>query len=528
MRILGQLRLSRSTDESTSIDRQRELIQQWSDANGHTVAGWAEDSDVSGSVDPFDTPQLADWLGNRAPEFDVIACWKLDRLSRNAIKLNKLFGWCIEHDKTVVSCSESIDLSTPVGRLIANVIGFLAEGELEAIRERSRSSKAKLRDLGRWPGGKVPYGYTSVPIDGGGWSLEIDPDAAAVVRRIVDEFLDGRPLAHIAQGLNEDGVPPSEVYRGRSTGDSWHVSSIRNKLRSKSLLGYVHHQGETARDDSGAPLVYAEPLVSLDEWDRVQAALDSNQSRRTGAKPTKGLLTGLRECHFCGEPMYFQPSKARGKLYRYYQCASRNHTAISTDELEKLVEDEFLEAYGDEPVRERVWVPGDSHEAELREAVTAFDELTTAAGRMKSATATQRLQRQLDALGAKIAQLESAPVREARYEYRATGQTYRQVWEALDMRGKAAQLAKSGITLAVGIEINGRRSKYNVGAFRCEIHTPEDWPEPMLTAEDLAMREAFAQADAQGARGVNIGPDGPVVVQHADRKTRRSAAARRH
>ncbi len=512
MRILGRLRLSRSTESSTSIERQREIIQQWADMNDHTMVGWASDLDISGSVDPFETPQLGDWLNNRAPEFEAIACWKLDRLSRNTINLNKLFGWCLEHDKTVVSCSESIDLSTPVGRLLANVIGFLAEGELESIRDRARSSRAKLRDLGRWSGGKVPYGYTAVALDGGGWKLVVDRESGEVVRRIVDEFLAGRPLAHIAERLNADGIPPSEVYRGRSGDAAWHVSSIRNKLRSKSLLGYVHHQGETIRDDSGAPIVYADPLVSLDEWHRVQAVLDTNQSHRTGAKPVKGLLTGLLVCSFCEAPMYFQPSKARGKLYRYYQCASRKHTALSADELEELVEDEFLEAFGDDPVRERVWVPGDSHEAELSEAITAFDELSAAAGRMTSVTARQRLQRQLEALDAKIADLESAPLREARYEYQETGQTYRQVWEDLDPPGKAAQLAKSGITLKVGLQINGRRSKYNAGAFYCEIRTPEGWPEPKLTDEDRALREALALAEAQGARGVNIGPDGPVLA----------------
>ena len=56
-------------------------------------------------------------------------------------------------------------------------------------------------------------------------------------------------------------------------------------------------------------------------------------------------------------------------------------------------------------VRERVWVPGDDHEAELREAVTAYDELTSAAGRAQSQTAKQRLQRQLDTLDARIADL---------------------------------------------------------------------------------------------------------------------------
>jgi DNA invertase Pin-like site-specific DNA recombinase len=88
MRVLGRLRLSRST----SIPRQREIITQWADANSHTVIGWADDIDVSESVDPFDTPQLGKWLNKRASDFDIVACWKLDRLGRNAIQLNKMFG----------------------------------------------------------------------------------------------------------------------------------------------------------------------------------------------------------------------------------------------------------------------------------------------------------------------------------------------------------------------------------------------------------------------------------------------------
>ena len=88
--------LSRSTRESTSIERQREIIQQWAGSNNHTVVGWASDIDVSGSLDPFDTPELGKWLSDRAPEWDIVAAWKLDRLGRNAIQLNKLFGWCKE------------------------------------------------------------------------------------------------------------------------------------------------------------------------------------------------------------------------------------------------------------------------------------------------------------------------------------------------------------------------------------------------------------------------------------------------
>jgi site-specific DNA recombinase len=71
------------------------------------------------------------------------------------------------------------------------VIGFLAEGEVASIRERVAGSKRKLRELGRWGGGKPPYGYVVVPNeDGKGHLLAVDPLVSTVVRRIVDAVLD--------------------------------------------------------------------------------------------------------------------------------------------------------------------------------------------------------------------------------------------------------------------------------------------------------------------------------------------------
>lgn len=59
MRVLGRTRISRSTLESTSIERQREIITSWAETNDHEIVGWAEDVDVSGAVDPFEAPALA-------------------------------------------------------------------------------------------------------------------------------------------------------------------------------------------------------------------------------------------------------------------------------------------------------------------------------------------------------------------------------------------------------------------------------------------------------------------------------------
>jgi site-specific DNA recombinase len=464
LRVLGRLRLSVASDESTSIERQREVITAWAESHGHNVIGWAEDVDVSGSVDPFDTPRLGDWLNNRADEFDVICAWKLDRLSRSAIRLNVLIGWCLKHDKSLVSCSESIDISTPVGRLIANVIGFLAEGELEAMRERQLSSRRKLREAARWAGGKPPYGYRAVDNpDGYGKRLEIDPYAHRVVRRIVDAVLDGVPIARICNELNRDGVvSPADHYRvcngEEDTGGPWRTWPMKHLLLSPTLVGHAHLGGVTVRDDNGEPvLMCTEPLVTDDERELIAAEL----ARAVGAPRERGdaaFLVGLVSCWFC-ETLLTSTRQNKDlasgekRFYRYYRCPNNCTPLVPMDAAEEHAERALLDALGDEPVTERVWVPGDSHETELRAAVAAFDELSAAAGRMTSRTASERLQRQLAALDARIAELESRPAREGRYENRPTGETYQQAWERTtsDHESRRALLKRVGVSFRMGI-----------------------------------------------------------------------------
>jgi site-specific DNA recombinase len=474
LRILGRLRLSVATDESTSIARQREAINSWAEGSGCTVVGWAEDSDVSGSVDPFDVPGLGDWLNNRADEFDVIVTWKLDRLSRNSIKLNKLFGWCLDHGKTVVSTSEAIDLGTPVGRLIANVIGFLAEGELEAIRERTISSRRKLRETARWAGGRPPYGYQAVDSASGGKVLEIDREAHSVVQRIVDALLSEVPLARIADDLNRDGIrPPADHYRvsvGKEPlGGGWKPAPLRKMLQAPTLVGYAHLGGVAIRDDQGRPVQMAEPLLGRtdercalkgthvadclcvsaeDERELIRAEL-----ARTEKGPYQRLktapLVGVLFCYFCEAAMSSTLSKGK---YRYYRCHTNRCTTIPAAAAEEYAEEELLRTLGDEDVTQRVWVPGDSNEAELRAAVAAFDELSSAAGKMTSRTASDRLQRQLSALDVRIAELEAKPSREGQYEDRPTGQTYRQAWEKdTDPDARRALLKRVGVDIRMGI-----------------------------------------------------------------------------
>ncbi len=306
-RVLGRVRLSQDREESTSVERQREVIEQWAQAHGHSVIGWAQDLNVSGSVRPFEAPGFAPWLDQRASEWDIVCAWKLDRLGRNAIQLSELFGWCNDHGKILVSTSESIDLSSWAGRMLASVIAGLAEGELESIKERTRASRAKLRSLARWPGGKPPFGYKAVPIDGGGWTLVEDREAAEVIRRIVRGLLDGATLTGTARALTSEGITtPADHYRAQRglqpLGREWRTTPLRNLLRSPALLGQAHFEGSVVRDDAGLPVQLGEPLVTVDEWQRVQAILDGNREARKddrrsgdGTAVGSGILRCLRE-----------------------------------------------------------------------------------------------------------------------------------------------------------------------------------------------------------------------------------------
>lgn len=475
-RVLGRLRLSRDTEESTSIDRQKDVINQWAATNGHTVIGWAEDIDVSRSVDPFDTPALGTWLKpDKASAWDIVACWKLDRLATGSIYLNKLMAWCFENDKALVSVTENFDLSTWVGRLIANVIAGVAEGELEAIRERSRASRAKLLQVGRWPGGSVPYWCDKHQISKSeGYKLRNNPDRSKIVLRVISDVIAGKSVGEIAHNLTTEGIPTAK-------GTKWSSLVLWQILTSKTLLGYATYKKDTIRDTEGKPVLFAEPLVTVERWDELQHALEQrrNPNRKRTRNPSRVL--GVAKCMTCGANYSIRDHVKNGKQYRYYWCRGRHdgEGQIPADTLEQLLEQEFLDALGGLEVLERVYVPAESHETELQAAQTAIDELIPMLSTLTSKTARERVTDQISNLDERITELEALPVRESKYELHNTGKTYAQTWENSDWTDRRELLLKSGILLKARLTGRGRRLG-EAGVFQAELIIPEDLKQRMV------------------------------------------------
>jgi site-specific DNA recombinase len=294
-------------------------------------------------------------------------------------------------------------------------------------------------------------------------------------------------------------------------GRKWQLTPIRQILRGRSLLGQLHYDGQAVRDDDGLPVQLADPLVTVDEWERVQAVLDGNANARKDARraPT-ALLSGLAFCGTCGKVLHSESNTSRKnstgerRTYRYYSCADRCSPMLPAGELDEVAEEEFLRYLGDREVRERVWVPGDSNQEALAEAVRAVDELSAAAGRAASATMRQRLQRQLDALDARIAELEAQPAREAHWEWQSTGGTYGDVWEAAagEPEPRRALLQRSGITFAAR-NLGGKAREFR-------INIPEGvYREPGLADQQRAIGEALADPNVAG---VNVLPDGSIAI----------------
>ena len=80
---------------------------------------------------------------------DVLTVWRLDRLGRSLRHLIDVVSSLHEQGVGFRSLEESIDTTTPGGRLIFHVFGALAEFERDRIRERTRAGLAAARARGR-------------------------------------------------------------------------------------------------------------------------------------------------------------------------------------------------------------------------------------------------------------------------------------------------------------------------------------------------------------------------------------------
>lgn len=80
---------------------------------------------------------------------DVVYIYKLDRLGRSMKHLLDLVAQLEQKEVGLVSLSDSINTTTPQGRLVLNLFASLAEFERDLIRERTKAGLESARARGR-------------------------------------------------------------------------------------------------------------------------------------------------------------------------------------------------------------------------------------------------------------------------------------------------------------------------------------------------------------------------------------------
>jgi DNA invertase Pin-like site-specific DNA recombinase len=136
-----------STAEQTCENQLLEL-RRYCSARGWTVFKEYLDEGVSGSKDR--RPALDELLkASRRRRFDVLVCWRLDRLGRNLRHLILMLDELQALGIDFVTLGEGLDTSTPAGRLQLHILSAIAEFERSRIQERVVAGLARAKAQGQ-------------------------------------------------------------------------------------------------------------------------------------------------------------------------------------------------------------------------------------------------------------------------------------------------------------------------------------------------------------------------------------------
>ncbi|MHC1767679.1 MAG: recombinase family protein [Verrucomicrobiia bacterium] len=152
---------------------------------------------------------------------------------------------------------------------------------------------------------------------------------AAIVQRVVREYLGGKSMIRIAVDLNREKVPSIRLGRRWTQGNVWHL------LRSPQLIGNAEISGHSFER-------YYPAVISDDEWQRLQASLAVNRVRMGGSREgdwIANLFRNRTECAKCGGRVNTQMTchgqdkywfKCQGA--RYDRCSCRRMVPIAVIE----------------------------------------------------------------------------------------------------------------------------------------------------------------------------------------------------
>ncbi len=305
-------------EEGYSIEAQKEQLSAYCVSKGIKNYEYYIDGGWSGSN--IDRPEMKKLIEDvKEEKISHVIVYKLDRLSRSQKDTLYLIEDVFNpHGVDFVSLNESMDTSTPMGRLMLGILSAFAQLERENIRLRTRMGMKERVKSGLWMGGgRIPFGYDYNKEDG----ILVPNKDAKKVKQIYSLYIEGKSPQYIANvlGLKYDRL-------------------VNQILTRKSNYGIIEYNGEEYQGKH-------EPIISKETYDLAMMQMMERKTVRVNS--TEHLLTGLVYCGKCGAKMRYQKwSKKGSKFVCYSQQNSKPYLVkdpncsqerLWTDEVEKIV-----------------------------------------------------------------------------------------------------------------------------------------------------------------------------------------------
>ena len=254
----------------------------------------------------------------RGGRFDVIVCWKSDRLSRGMYPAAALMEVVEAHQIRLEAVMDAIDMKT------FGLMAAIGKIELDNFRERSAMGKRGMAKQGRVPTGGLPYGYR-IGDDG---RPEVLEEHAEIVRRIFDMYVNEGIGSHsIAVRLTDEGVstPTGKLM--------WFQSRVLHILANATYTGtWVYGKYRHVATEDGVQ-IHEQPrdrwieipipqVIDDATWERSQALKKQRSTRSKRNTKVLYLLQHLVKCGECGHRFHAKSTwrttnVRKGKKYRY-------------------------------------------------------------------------------------------------------------------------------------------------------------------------------------------------------------------
>jgi len=136
-----------STDEQRTIEDQISELKDYCKLYNHSVVVEYRDKESGTTTNRTGFQRMLKDAEEKRIEGIVV--WKFDRLSRSLTDLINTVSFFKDHNVELMSKHELVDTSKPEGKLLFNVLGSIAEFEVDTIRKRTELGMKRAKREGK-------------------------------------------------------------------------------------------------------------------------------------------------------------------------------------------------------------------------------------------------------------------------------------------------------------------------------------------------------------------------------------------